>query len=58
MKKTGKTIKNRLVDEKSTKQVLIDCQLHKEVKIEAAKRSTTIRALIEEGLAEVLACEN
>lgn len=55
----GKEKKNesRLVDRKATKQVRIDALLHKELKIEAAKRSATIRDLVEEGLAEVLAIE-
>ena len=54
MGKGLKTNESRLVDKKTTKQVRIDSGLHKELKIEAAKRSTTIRDLVEEGLAEVL----
>ena len=49
--------KNRLIDKKTVKQVLVDAQLHKYLKIEAAKRSQTIRELVEEGLAEVLGAD-
>jgi len=45
---------SKQVDKNITKLVRIDAGLHHYVKLEAVKRSTTIRALIEEGLAEVL----
>lgn len=38
-----------------TKLVRIDASLHQQTKMEAVKRFTTIRGLVEEGLAEVLA---
>lgn len=45
---------NRLIDQKKTKQVLIDAELHRLLKIKAAEEKTTIRALIEGLLAELL----
>jgi len=53
MKKQNK--RSKQVNKNITKLVRIDAGLHHYVKLVAAKRSTTIRALIEEGLAEVLA---
>ena len=49
-------MKNRQIDNKS-KQVRIDSGLHKLLKLEAAKRSMLIKALVEECLAELLAVE-
>ncbi len=46
---------SRQVDNKYTKQVRIDSSLHRLLKIEAAKSNRTIKELVEEGLAEVLA---
>jgi len=48
---------NLQVDNKVTKQVRIDSGLHKQLKIKAAKQSTTIRDLIEGCLAELLAVD-
>ena len=45
-------------DKKTTKQVRIDSRLHYYLKLEAAKRSRTIRELVEGGLVEVLANTN
>lgn len=46
--------KSKFVNKNITKLVRIDAQLHHYVKLAAVKRHTTIRDLIEEGLAEVL----
>lgn len=45
---------SRQIDKKTTKQVRIDAELHRLLKIKAATEKTTIRTLVEEGLAEVL----
>jgi len=44
----------RQSDQRSTKQIRIDGGLHYEAKMEAHKRSMTLRDLMEEGLAIVL----
>ena len=44
----------RQIDNKSTKQVRIDAGLHQLLKVRAAKSSTTIKALLEDCLAELL----
>ena len=49
---------NRQVDKKSTKQVRIDAGLHQLLKLEATKRSISIKTLLEGCLAELLAIEN
>lgn len=46
--------KNRQSDNKPTKQVRIDVGIHRLLKIKAASERTTIRALIEGSLADVL----
>lgn len=46
---------NREIDQKKTKQVLIDTELHRLVKMKAADEKTTIRTLVEGALAELLA---
>lgn len=50
----------RRVDKKITKQVRIDSGLHQLLKIKAAAEKTTIKALIEGSLAELLEvrCKN
>lgn len=48
----------RQVDKNFTKQVRIDAALHHLLKIKAAREKTSLKALIEESLAEVLAVEN
>lgn len=58
MQEKRKQNDGRQIDQRSTKQVRIDTGLHKHTKIEAAKRGVTIRELVEEGLAEVLATSN
>lgn len=49
-----KNMKSQQSDTKTTKQVRIDAGLHKLLKIKAAESSTTIRALMEECLVELL----
>lgn len=45
---------SRQIDRKTTKQVRIDFQLHRLVKIEAAKSGETIKSLVEYALAMLL----
>jgi len=47
-------VQNRQIDKKRTKQVRIDSELHRLVKIEAAKSGETIKSLVESVLAELL----
>lgn len=47
-------MKSQQSDKKTTKQVRIDAGLHKLLKIKAAEASTTVKALLEECLAELL----
>lgn len=49
-----KTKTSRQVDKKTTKQVRIDIGLHELAKIKAATDKTTIKTLVEGGLANVL----
>lgn len=49
---------NRKIDQKPTKQVVIDTGLHQLLKIKASKEEKTIKGLLEEYLADVLAVEN
>ena len=51
-------IKNRKIDRKSTKQVVVDVGLHRLLKIKAARSRITIRELVEGCLAELLAIDN
>ena len=51
-------MKNRQIDQKTTKQIRIDAGLHHLLKMEAAKLGMTIKALLEGYLAELLAIEN
>lgn len=46
--------KSQQVNKNPTKQVRIDTELHRLLKIQAARSRTSIRALVEQGLAEVL----
>ena len=46
---------SRQIDKKSSMQVRIDASLHRLLKIKAAKTGRSIKELVEEGLAEVLA---
>lgn len=48
----------RQVDKKPTMQVRIDTGMHRLAKIMASKTGRTIKELVEEGLAEVLAIDN
>lgn len=50
-----KSMQNRQIDKKTTKQVRIDAGLHQLLKIKAAKSGMTIKALLEEYLADILA---
>ena len=49
---------SRQSDKKVTKQVRIDSGLHQLLKIEAAKSNRSIKELVEESLAELLAVPN
>ncbi|OGG24038.1 hypothetical protein A3A79_02475 [Candidatus Gottesmanbacteria bacterium RIFCSPLOWO2_01_FULL_43_11b] len=53
-----KNMQSRQSDKKTTKQVRIDASLHQLLKVKAAKSSTTIKGLLEEYLAELLAVED
>lgn len=46
---------SRQIDKNKTKQVRIDAELHRRLKIVAASENTTIKTLIEGALAELLA---
>lgn len=50
-------MKSREIDNKSTKQIRIDAGLHKLLKMYAAKSGRTIKSLIEDYLAELLAID-
>ncbi len=50
-------MENRQIDKKTTKQVRIDAGLHQLLKVKAAESSTTIKAFLEEYLAELLAVD-
>ena len=50
-------MQNRQIDKKLTKQVRIDSELHRLVKIKAAESGETIKSLIEDALAELLAID-
>lgn len=50
-------MQNRLIDKKRVKQVLIDSELHRLLKIKAAQDKTTIKALLEGVLSEILSVE-
>lgn len=47
-------MQNRQIDKKLTKQVRIDSELHRLIKIKAAKSGETIKSLVEGALAELL----
>ncbi|KKU88694.1 MAG: hypothetical protein UY16_C0003G0036 [Candidatus Gottesmanbacteria bacterium GW2011_GWA2_47_9] len=47
-------MKSQQSDTKTTRQVRIDAGLHQLLKIEAARRQTTIKNLVEDCLAELL----
>lgn len=47
-------MKNRQIDKKKVKQVLIDAGLHKLLREEAARTDTTIKQLVEESVVERL----
>ena len=48
---------NRKIEQKQTKQVVIDVGLHRLLKIEAARTKRTIKELVEGCLAELLVVE-
>lgn len=45
---------SRQIDKKTTKQVRIDAELHKQLKIKAATEKSSIKTLVEGSLAELL----
>ncbi len=47
-------MENRKIDQKTTKQLVIDAGLHQRLKMMAAERSMTIKTLVEGCLAELL----
>jgi predicted HicB family RNase H-like nuclease len=47
-------MKKRQSDKNKTKQVRIDVELHRLLKIKAAEEKTTLRALLEQQLADML----
>ncbi len=48
---------NRKIDKKTTKQVVIDEGLHRLLKKKAAEEGATIKSVLEDYLAEVLAID-
>lgn len=50
-------MQNRQIDTKKTKQIRIDTELHRLLKIKAAQDKTTIKALLEGVLSEILSVE-
>ncbi|KKU88422.1 MAG: hypothetical protein UY16_C0007G0003 [Candidatus Gottesmanbacteria bacterium GW2011_GWA2_47_9] len=50
-------MKSQQSDKKTTKQVRIDTGLHKLLKVKAARSSTSIKALLEECLGDLLAVD-
>ena len=50
-------MQKRQIDTKRTKQIRIDTELHRLLKIKAAESSMTIKELLEGYLAELLAAE-
>lgn len=53
-----KTKQSRQSDKKKTKQVRIDAELHKQLKIMAATENTPMKTLIEGCLADLLGVKN
>ena len=51
-------MKKLQIDKKDTKQVRIDAGLHQLLKVQAAEARRTIKSLVEECLAELLAVTN
>ena len=51
-------MKNRQVDKKLTKQVRIDAELHRLLKIKSSSAGISIKTLLEGYLADLLAVEN
>ena len=47
-------MKNRKIDQKKTKQVVIDAELHRRLKVKASAEKTSIKTLLEGALAELL----
>lgn len=50
--------KSRQSDKKKTKQVRIDAELHRLLKIKSARTGETSRSLVEGALADILGVEN
>ena len=53
----NKTMKNRQIDKKPTMQVRINSDLHRLLKIKAAKTNRSIKQIVEEQLAELLTAD-
>ncbi len=51
-------MRNREIEEKKTKQIVIDIGYHQMIRILAAKRSMTIKTLVEGLIADEVAKEN
>lgn len=51
-------MKRQQIDQRSTKQVRIDTGLHKLLKLKATEAGISIKGLLEEFLAEILAVES
>ncbi len=58
MEEEEKKADSRQIDKKLTMQIRIDTGYHTLLKIKAAKSGMTIKALLEEYLADLLAIEN
>lgn len=52
-----KKYRSKLINKNISSLVRIDSELHRRLKIKAAAEKTTIRALVEGGIAEILALE-
>jgi len=48
---------NRGIDQKPTKQILVDREIHKLLKIRACQQGETIKSLVEDALGELLAID-
>ncbi|OGD84124.1 hypothetical protein A2572_03290 [Candidatus Collierbacteria bacterium RIFOXYD1_FULL_40_9] len=50
-------MQNRQIDNKTTKQIRIDAGIHQLLKVYASQSGTTIKALLEDYLADLLAVD-
>ena len=53
----NKKLQKRQIDKKTTKQVRIDAGLHRLLKVKAAESEMSVKDLLEDYLADVLAVE-